>query len=49
MTINTKDDAWEQLVDIGYNDPVERGEKLISLWDTFKILIYDGAKQKVLV
>ncbi|HEY5499615.1 MAG TPA: nucleotidyltransferase domain-containing protein [Bacteroidales bacterium] len=65
------------LVDIDYSDPVERGEKLISLWDTFedffnrkidlltetsihnpylrksidstKILIYDGAKQKVLV
>ena len=65
------------LVDIDYPDPVERGEKLISLWDTFenffkrkvdlltetsihnpyvrksidstKILIYDGAKQKVLV
>jgi uncharacterized protein len=63
------------LVDIDYTDPVERGEKLISLWDTFetffkrkvdllteasihnpflrksidstKILIYDGAKQKV--
>jgi predicted nucleotidyltransferase len=65
------------LVDIDAPDPVERGEKLISLWDTFeiffnrkvdlltessihnpylrhsidstKILIYDGAKQKVLV
>lgn len=65
------------LVDIDYTDPIEKGEKLISLWDTFetffnrrvdlltetsihnpylrrsidstKILIYDGAKQKVLV
>jgi uncharacterized protein len=65
------------LVEIDYPDPIERGEKLISLWDTFenffkrkvdlltdisihnpylrksidstKILIYDGAKQKVLV
>ncbi|MHC1708658.1 MAG: nucleotidyltransferase domain-containing protein [Bacteroidales bacterium] len=65
------------LVDIDDNDPLERGEKLISLWDTFetffekkvdlltessihnpylrqsidstKILIYDGARQKVLV
>jgi len=65
------------LVEIDDADPVERGEKLISLWDTFenffkrkvdlltetsihnpylrksidstKILIYDGAKQKVLV
>ena len=65
------------LVDIDAQDPVERGETLISLWDTFeqffnrkvdlltdssihnpylrnsidstKILIYDGAKQKVLV
>ena len=63
------------LVDIDDPDPVERGEKLISLWDAFenffkrkvdlltessihnpylrksidstKILIYDGAKQKV--
>ena len=65
------------LVEIDDNDPIERGEKLISLWDTFerffnrkvdlltdssirnpflrksidatKILIYDGAGQKVLV
>lgn len=65
------------LVDIDLQDPVERGEALISLWDTFerlfnrkvdlltessihnpylrrsidltKILIYDGAKQKILV
>jgi len=65
------------LVEIDDTDPMERGEKLISLWDTFenlfkrkvdlltetsihnpylrksidstKILIYDGAKQKVLV
>ena len=65
------------LVDIDYIDPVERGEKLISLWDSFenffkrkvdlltessihnsylrksidstKNLIYNGAKQKVLV
>ena len=65
------------LVEIDDADPVERGEKLISLWDTFesffhrkvdlltessirnpylrksidstKILIYDGAGQKVLV
>ncbi len=65
------------LVEIDDADPVGRGEKLISLWDTFeeffhrkvdllteasihnpylrksidstKILIYDGAKQKVLV
>lgn len=65
------------LVEIDEVDPVERGEKLISLWDTFerffhrkvdlltdssirnpylrksidstKILIYDGARQKVLV
>jgi hypothetical protein len=65
------------LVEIDDADPVERGEKLISLWDTFesffhrkvdlltdssirnpylrknidstKILIYDGARQKVLV
>jgi hypothetical protein len=65
------------LVEIDDADPVERGEKLISLWDTFesffnrkvdlltdssirnpylrksidstKILIYDGAGQKVLI
>jgi len=65
------------LVAIDDADPVERGEKLISLWDTFeiffkrkvdlltetsihnpylrksidstKVLIYDGARQKVLV
>jgi predicted nucleotidyltransferase len=65
------------LVDIDAQDPLERGETLISLWDTFedffkrkvdlltessihnpylrhsidstKILIYDGAKQKVFV
>ena len=65
------------LVEIDNNDPIERGEKLISLWDTFelffnrkvdlltdpsirnpflrksidatKILIYDGAGQKILV
>ena len=65
------------LVEIDNIDPIERGEKLISLWDTFehffhrkvdlltdssihnpflrksidatKILIYDGARQKVLV
>ena len=65
------------LVAIDDADPVERGEKLISLWDTFEIffkrkvdlltetsihnpylrksidstivLIYDGARQKVLV
>ncbi|MCX6234357.1 MAG: nucleotidyltransferase domain-containing protein [Bacteroidetes bacterium] len=65
------------LVEINDSDPVDRGEKLISLWDTFehffqrrvdlltdssihnpflrksidstKILIYDGARQKVLV
>ena len=65
------------LVEIDDNDPIERGEKLISLWVTFerffhrkvdlltdssirnpflrksidatKILIYDGAGQKVLV
>lgn len=24
------------LVDINENDPIERGEKLISLWDTFE-------------
>lgn len=24
------------LVDIDYTDPIERGEKLISLWDTFE-------------
>jgi predicted nucleotidyltransferase len=73
---NTKSDI-DLLVDIDCTDPVERGEKLISLWDTFenffnrkvdlltetsihnpylrksidstKILIYDGAKQKVVV
>ena len=73
---STKSDI-DLLVDIDYTDPVERGEKLISLWDTFedffqrkvdlltetsihnpylrksidstKILIYDGARQKVLV
>ena len=80
-SITTKFDSAKSdidlLVDIDYSDPVERGEKLISLWDTFenffnrkvdlltetsihnpylrksidstKILIYDGAKQKVLV
>jgi predicted nucleotidyltransferase len=65
------------LVEIDDADPTERGEKLVSLWDTFesffhrkvdlltdssirnpylrrsidstKILIYDGAGQKVLV
>ena len=65
------------LVELNDLDPVERGEKLISLWDNFesffqrqvdlltdssihnpylrksidstKILIYDGARQKVLV
>ena len=65
------------LVDIDYSDPIEKGEQLISLWDTFekffkrkvdllteasihnpylrksidstKVLIYDGAKQKVFV
>ena len=65
------------LVEIDNNDPIERGEKLISLCDTFelffhrkvdlltdssirnpflrksidetKILIYDGAGQKILV
>lgn len=65
------------LVDIDDPDPIGRGEKLISLWDTFenffkrkvdlltetsihnpylrksidstKVLIYDGAKQKVLI
>jgi len=65
------------LVEIDDSDPIERGEKLISLWDTFeeffhrkvdlltetsirnpflrrsidstKILIYDGAGQKVLI
>lgn len=65
------------LVEIDAADPIERGEKLISLWDTFenffhrkvdlltdssirnpylrknidstKILIYDGAGQKILV
>ena len=65
------------LVEIDDPDPIERGEKLISLWDTFeiffhrkvdlltdssihnpylrksidstKVLIYDGASQKVLI
>lgn len=65
------------LVEIDDPDPVERGEKLISLWDTFedffhrkvdlltessirnpylrrsidstKILIYDGAGQKIFI
>jgi len=65
------------LVEIDDPDPVSRGEKLMSLWDTFeaffsrrvdmltensvhnpylkksinasKILIYDGARQKVLI
>ena len=65
------------LVEIDDSDPIERGEKLISLWDTFeiffhrkvdlltdssihnpylrksidstKVLIYDGASQKVLI
>jgi predicted nucleotidyltransferase len=65
------------LVEIDEPDPIERGEKLLSLWDTFenlfqrkvdlltdsslrnpylrknidstKILIYDGAGQKILV
>lgn len=65
------------LVEIDASDPIDRGEKLISLWDTFesffhrkvdlltdssiknpylrksidstKILIYDGAGQKVIV
>lgn len=65
------------LVEIDDVDPIERGDKLISLWDTFevffhrkvdlltdssirnpylrksidstKILIYDGARKKVLV
>ena len=73
---NSKSDI-DFLIEIDYSDPIERGEKLISLWDTFeelfqrkvdlltdksiynpylrksidstKILIYDGAKQKVLV
>jgi predicted nucleotidyltransferase len=65
------------LVEIDDSDPIGRGEKLISLWDTFesffnrkvdlltdssihnpylrksidstKVLIYDGASQKVLI
>jgi uncharacterized protein len=65
------------LVEIDDLDPIERGEKLISLWDNFesffhrkvdlltdssihnpylrksidstKVLIYDGASQKVLI
>jgi predicted nucleotidyltransferase len=41
------------LVDIDYADPVEKGEKLIPYLrksiDATKILIYDGAKQKVFV
>jgi uncharacterized protein len=28
------------LVEIDDNDPVERGEKLISLWDTFEIFFH---------
>ena len=75
-SFNDKSDI-DLLVEIDDADPVEIGEKLISLWDTFesffhrkvdlltessirnpylrksidstKILIYDGAGQKVLV
>jgi predicted nucleotidyltransferase len=72
-----KESDIDFLVEIDEPDPIERGEKLISLWDTFenlfhrkvdlltdssirnpylrknidstKILIYDGARQKILV
>ena len=33
---NEKSDI-DLLVEIDDNDPVERGEKLISLWDTFEV------------
>jgi uncharacterized protein len=72
---NTSD--IDLLVEIDDSDPVQRGEKLISLWDNFetfflrkvdlltessihnpylrknidltKVLVYDGARKKVLV
>ena len=74
---DTEQSDIDLLVEIDDPDPIERGEKLLSLWDTFesffkrkvdlltdisirnpylrknidstKILIYDGARQKVLV
>ena len=76
-TFDSANSDIDLLVEIDDTDPMERGEKLISLWDTFenffkrkvdlltetsiqnpylrksidstKILIYDGAQQKVVV
>ncbi len=74
---NTDKSDIDLLVEIDSGDPVDRGEKLLSLWDLFevffnrrvdlltdssirnpylkksidstKVLIYDGAGQKILI